>query len=275
MLQQVRAPPQSSSRTEIMLPLAYLLTSIASASPSPCAGGQLIDLGASPSITMDGQSQGAWLTFEGQSKPSEALIEEFGLPGLASSGWIFTPLDYLEWKGIPPSVLRSGGALRIDHGVNIGTELERTDSCVVTLDPAPASIRIAEEQLQLAKKKAAMLSVMVCDPEQTLDHKIKVAPGAAQISVPVGQANQGEGVLTILVETSEYSSIGHQDVIVKGGKFVSASASNPALFCPATSFDTMCVNTEEAFKITGNKPFRVSTEVDWFEMSLTGCTVSR
>jgi len=258
-----------------MLPLALIVTASASALPPPCAGGVVIDLGATPSIVLDGASQFARLSFEGRAKPLEARIEEFDVPGLKSSGWTFSPLEYLEWKGLSDGLLRAGGALRISHGVNLDTELERTETCIVTLDPGPVSVRVAQEQLDAAKKKAAMLSVMICDPNETREHKIKAPVGSGSIKIPIGQAGQNEGLFAIRVETSDSNSLGHQEVTVKGGKFAGASSTTPDLFCNATSFDTMCVNTDMVFKLSGDQSFRISTEVDWFEMILTACLVSR
>ncbi|MES2641049.1 MAG: hypothetical protein V4850_16280 [Myxococcota bacterium] len=147
----------------------------------------------------------------------------------------------------------------------------------MTFDAAPVEVRLAEEKLAAAKKRVTMQSIMVCDPDGTREHAIKAPQPAKALKVPPGQAAQGDGTLIIYVieDGGQHQEYGQQRVKIAEGKFVSATSTVPGVFCEARSFADLCVNTEAVFTLSKGAPFSVSTEVDWYEMMLSGCTVSR
>jgi hypothetical protein len=198
-------------------------------------------------------------------------------PGFTVSSWSFAAEGYLETKGLKRGALERGGFIRLQHGIFLESEGGYSTDCLLTFDAAPVEVRLAEEKLAAAKKRVTMQSVMVCDPDGTREHAIKAPQPAKALKVPPGQAAQGDGTLIVYVmeDGGQHQEYAQQRVKIAEGKFVSATSTVPGVFCDARSFADLCVNTEAVFTLSKGAPFNVSTEVDRYEMMLSGCTVSR
>lgn len=245
------------------------------AAPPACKDGAIIDLNVDPVVSIVPTSEDAILTIEGGKTTKEDRVS-LASPGFVTTGMTFSASEYLARNGLNRQALERGGFLRVIHGIFLESEGESSTECLLTFDAPPVQVRIAEEQLAAAKRRQQMQSVMECDPQGTRDHAIKAPQPAKAIRIPPGQGAQGDGVLTIFISTAkDFTTIGEQKIQVAGGKMVSSKTATPALFCEPRGLTDLCVNTEDVFTLTGNGPFNVSTEVDWFEMSLSSCTVSR
>ncbi len=255
--------------------VTFLMAPAFAAAPPACKDGAVIDLNVNPVVSVDAASEGAFVTVEGGKAASPDHVDLMS-SGFTASAWVFSGAAYLEGKGLTRAALERGGYLRLQHGVFLESEGEISTECLLTYDVAPLEVRLAEEKLAAAKKRQAMETLLVCDPEGTLQHAIKAPQPTGAIKVPPGQAAQGDAVLTLTVATSgEFKIIGEQTVKIAGGKFVSATSSAPAVFCEAHSFGDLCVNTEAVFALTKDAAFSVSTGVDWDEQTLSECAVSR
>ncbi|MDP2307875.1 MAG: hypothetical protein Q8P18_17750 [Pseudomonadota bacterium] len=256
----------------------FLVASASAATPPDCKDGALIDLNVNPVVSVDPGSDEAIVSIVEVGKPATYDPSPLAPPvGFVASSWSFTAEAYLETKGLTRGALERGGFVRLQHGIELESDGGYSTDCLLTYDAAPVEVRLAEEKLAAAKKRVTMQSVMVCDPDGTREHTIKAPSPASALKVPPGQAAQGDGSLIISVSADggDHSTLGQQTVKLAGGKFVSAASTVPGVFCDARSFADLCVNTEAVFSLTKGAPFSVSVEVDWYEMVLSECTVSR
>ena len=249
-----------------------LFVHTSSATTPACEGGAVIDLNLHSVVTLSQYAEEVHVALEGS---VAKLDRDYAPAGFSSEEKTFTVQAFLDSKALARTALEKGGYLRVINGMFLESEGGFQEECLLTYEAAPVEVMVAQQRLAEAQKKAAMTSLMVCDPDGSREHSIKAPPPAGRIKVPIGQAAQGDGVMSILVESTDYKSIASQAVTIQGGRFTSASEDSLGIFCQASSFEDLCVNTEVAFAQTGGQPFRISTEVDWYGMSLSGCTVSR
>jgi len=244
------------------------------ASPPVCEGGAVIDLNLHPVVSLAEYAEEVAVWYE---DGKDRIDHDYDVPvGFSAEARTFDAKTYLDSKGLTRAAIEKGGYLRFRNGSFLFSEGGFEEQCLLTYDKPPVDVMVAEQKLEEARKKQAMASVMICDPDETRSHAIKAPGPAGPIKIPIGQAAQNDTVFTISVSQAEdYRALGTQTVKIAGGKFVSAVSEPAGMFCSATSFDDMCVNTEAVFALTGWKPFTVNAEVDWYEMVLARCTVSR
>lgn len=258
--------------------IVYLFLSVAIASepkPIACKHGAVIDLNVHPLVWIDGESDSAFL-IPGPGPGGAVGMATLGSTGFVSSGWSFSADTYLEANGTPKEALKKGAYLRLQHGTDLESEFELSTDCYLTYDAAPVVASLALVVHAGGNKAGDMVKLMVCDPEGSLGHAITATTPAGDVGVPVGQAAQGDDVMTISVSgVADSASLGTQRVTIRKDKFAGAQADPAGMFCAAQSFAELCVKPEVVFALTKGAPFEISTEVDSYAMLLSRCTVSR
>jgi hypothetical protein len=259
----------------MLVGLLFAVSRAVAAGPVACKDGAIIDLNVTPVVTLDGAADTAFVI--GVQGAAETVdIVTLKPPGFAAPAWAFEAARYLEAKGLAPSVLKQGGYLRLRYGTDMESEFELATECLLAYDAAAVSALVAKATRAEDNEHQAMASVMICDPQGSREHAIRAKPPAEDIRIPIGPAAQGDAVMTITVsEAASYASVAEQRVVIKGGKFSSVDAGSGGIFCDAKSFDALCVKPEAVFAKTKDAAFVVSTEVDFFELVLSSCTVSR